>query len=55
MTTTTAFSGTMEVKRPSIFGHRWKTLHGELAAAAGGGVELRLFARRAKLSKILRN
>ena len=40
MTTTTAFSGTMEVKRPSIFGDRWKNLHGELAAAAGGGVEL---------------
>jgi hypothetical protein len=43
--TTMAFSGTMEVKRPSIFGHRWRALHGELAAAAGGGVELRLFAQ----------
>ena len=25
---TTAFSGTMEVKRPSIFGDRWRALHG---------------------------
>ena len=43
--TTMAFSGTMEVKDPSIFGERWGALHGELAAAAGGGVELRLFAQ----------
>ena len=49
MTTTTAFSGTMEVKRPSIFGdQRWGALHGELATAAGGGVELRLFAQAGK-------
>ena len=47
-TTTTAFSGTMEVKHPSIFGDRWGALHGELAAAAGGGVELRLFAQAGK-------
>ena len=38
------FSGTMEVKRPFIFRDWWKTLHGKLApAAAGGGIELRLF------------
>ena len=49
MATAAGFSGKMEVKSPSIFGDRWIALHGELAAvAAGGGVELRLFAQEGK-------